>query len=194
MGMQRTPLLMQRLFERGAAVAPEAEVVTATGSGTRRQTLRQTIERSHRLARALGDAGVGIGDRVAVFMWNGSRHLEAWCAIAGMGAVLHNLNVRLPPADLEYIVNHAGSRLIIADADILPLLEPLAGRVPTVEKIVVGVEEGYGNWSTSVAEAIDYEEFIEPWSGRFAWPRLDEHAPLGLCYTSGTTGNPKGVE
>ena len=194
MGMQRTPLLMSRLFERGAAVAPETEIVTATGNGTRRQTLRQTIERSHRLARALGNAGIGVGDRVAVFMWNGSRHLEAWCAIAGMGAVLHNLNVRLPPADLEYIVNHAGSRLIIADADILPLLEPLAGRVPTVEKIVVGVEEGNENWSTSLAEAVDYEDFIEPWSGRVAWQRLDEHAPLGLCYTSGTTGNPKGVE
>ena len=194
MGMQRTPLLMSRLFERGAALAPEAEVVTATRTGARRQTIRQTIDRSHRLAWALGDAGIGIGDRVSVFMWNGARHLEACCAIAGMGAVLHNLNVRLPVADLEYIVNHAGSRLIIADADLLPLLEPLTGRVPAVGRIVVSVEEGYEDWSTSLADAIDYEEFIDPWSGRFAWPRLDECAPLGLCYTSGTTGNPKGVE
>lgn len=194
MGMQATPLLMSRLFERGAALAPEAEIVTATGGGTRRQTGRQTMERAHRLAHALGDAGVGIGDRVAVFMWNGSRHLEAYCAIAGMGAVLHNLNVRLPPADLEYIINHAGSRLIVADADILPLLEPLAGRVPSVRRIVVGVEEGFESWTTTVAEAIDYEEFIGPWPTRCAWPPLDEDAPLGLCYTSGTTGRPKGVE
>lgn len=194
MGMQRTPLLMRRLFERGAALAPDAEIVTATESGARRQTIRQTIDRSNQLAHALGNAGIGIGDRVAVFMWNGSRHLEAYCALAGMGAVLHNLNVRLPPADLEYIINHAGSRLIIVDADILPRLEPLAGRVPTVRKIVIAAEEGYENWSTSLAEAIDYEEFIESWPDRFAWPRLEEHATLGLCYTSGTTGRPKGVE
>ena len=194
MGMQRTPLSMTRLIERGAAVSPDTEVVTATATGTRRQTNRDTLERAHRLAHALRDAGVGIGDRVAVFMWNGSRHLEAYCAIAGMGAVLHNLNVRLPGGDLDYIVNHAQSRLIIADADLLGRLEPLAGRLPTVEKVVVAVEEGFENWSTSLPGAVDYEDFIAPWPDRFAWPSLDENAPLALCYTSGTTGRPKGVE
>ena len=192
--MQRTPLLMSRLFERGAAMVPDAEIVTATRCGTRRQSCRETILRSHQLAHALADAGIVAGDRVATIMWNGSRHLEAYCAVAGMGAVLHTLNARLPPSDLGYIINHAGSGLIIAEADLLPLLEPLAGRVPTVRAVVVAVEDGFEDWSTSVADSVDYEAFIEAWPTRYEWPQLDENAPLGLCYTSGTTDKPKGVE
>ena len=194
MAMQRTPLLMSRILDRGATVAPDVEVVTATETSTRRQTLRQTRDRAHQLAHALHDAGIRPGDRVATFMWNGARHLEAYHAIAGMGAVLHTLNVRLSPTDLEYIVGHAEDRLIIADADLLPLLEPLVDRIPTVGRIVVAVEEGFEDWHTNVAEAVDYEQFIGGHPTRYRWPELDETAPLGLCYTSGTTGNPKGVE
>ena len=117
-------------------------VVTATETGTRRQTNRETLHWAHQLAHALADSGIGTGDRVGVFMWNRSRHLELYCALAGMGAVLHNLNVRLARRDLEYIINHTGSKLIVADADILPLPEPLAGRRPTVERVVVAVEKG----------------------------------------------------
>ena len=127
-------------------------------------------------------------------MWNGSRHLEAYHATAGMGAVLHTLNIRLSAADLEYIIGHAEDRLIIADADTLPLLGALLGRMPSVERVVVAVETGFEDWSTDVADAIDYEDFIAGQPTRYAWPELDETAPLGLCYTSGTTGNPKGVE
>ena len=193
MAMQRTPLLMSRILDRGATVAPDVEVVTATEAGTRRQTLAETRDRAHQLAHALHDAGIRPGERVATFMWNGSRHLEAYHAIAGMGAVLHTLNIRLSPADLEYIVGHAQDKLIIADADTLPLLEPLAGRVPSVGRIVVAAEDD-AEWRTTVAEAVDYEQFIANRSNRYEWPDLDENAPLGLCYTSGTTGNPKGVE
>src|SRR5262245_23240351 len=128
--MQHTPLLMWRLIERGARVAPDEEIVTATASGTRRQTYRQLRDRSHALAHALRDAGIRVGDRVGTLMWNGSRHLEAYYATAGMGAVLHTLNLRLSDADLCYIVNHAGDRLIIVDSDLLPLLEKLRGRIP----------------------------------------------------------------
>ena len=197
MAMQRTPLLMSRLVDRGAAVAPDVEIVTATAAGTRRQTLGETRDRAHALAHALADGGIGPGDRVGTFMWNGSRHLEAYHATAGMGAVLHTLNIRLSPRDLEYIIGHAEDRVIVADADALPLLEPLAGRIPSVERIVVAVEDGFEDWSTSVADAVDYEAFIAAIAGRpsrYPWPELDENAPLGLCYTSGTTGNPKGVE
>ena len=194
MAMQNTPLLMSRLLDRGAVVAPEVDVVTATASGTRRQSLATTRDRAHQLAHALADAGIRPGDRVATFLWNGSRHLEAYHAIAGMGAVLHTLNIRLSPADLAYIIGHAEDKLIIADADALPLLEPLAGRIPSVERIVVAVESGFEGWTTRVAEAPDYEKFIAGKPNRYAWPVLDETAPLGLCYTSGTTGNPKGVE
>ena len=194
MGMQRSPLLMSRILDRGAKVAPNTEVVTATEAGTRRQTLKETRDRAHQLAHALRDAGIGIGDRVGTFMWNGSRHLEAYHATAGMGAVLHTLNVRLSDTDLEYIIGHAGDRIIIADADTLPLLEKLKGRIPSVERVVVATEEGFEGWSTEVAPAIDYEDFIAGKPSDYDWPDIDENSPLGLCYTSGTTGNPKGVE
>ena len=194
MAMQHTPLVMSRLLDRGAAVAGDVEIVTATAEGTRRQTLAETRDRAHQLAHALHDYGIRPGDRVGTFMWNGSRHLEAYHAIAGMGAVLHTLNVRLSAVDLTYIISHAQDRLIIADADTLVLLEALKGRIPCVERIVVAVEDGFEDWATSVAPAVDYEDFIAGKPRRYEWPTLDEVAPLGLCYTSGTTGNPKGVE
>lgn len=194
MAMQRTPLLMSKLIERGARVAPEEQILTATAAGVRRQTYRQIRDRSHQLAHALRDAGVKAGDRVGTFMWNGSRHLEAYHACAGMGAVLHTLNIRLGPKDLSYIINHAEDRLIIVDADLLPLLERLKDEIPTLEKTVVAAEEGFEGWSASLPDAVDYEDFIAGWPRHFDWPELDENAPLGLCYTSGTTGVPKGVE
>ena len=194
MAMQHTPLLMSRIVDRGATVSPDVEIVTATATGEHRQSLADTRDRAHQLAYALRDAGIRPGDRVATFLWNGARHLEAYYAAAGMGAVLHTLNIRLSSADLAYIVAHAEDKLIIADADALPLLEPLAGRIPCVEKVIVAVQDGFEDWSTSVAEAMDFEAFIAGKPNRYEWPELDENAPLGLCYTSGTTGNPKGVE
>ena len=194
MAMQRTPLLMSNILDRGAQVAPEEEIVTATEQGVRRQTYRETRDRAHQLAHALQAAGIGLGDRVGTFMWNGARHLEAYHACAGMGAVLHTLNIRLGAKDLEYIINHAEDQLIIVDADLLPLLEALRDAMPSVRKVVVAAEEGFENWSTSLPGAIDYEAFIDAQPTHYDWPQLDECSPLGLCYTSGTTGHPKGVE
>jgi acyl-CoA synthetase (AMP-forming)/AMP-acid ligase II len=193
MAMQHTPLLMHRLLDRGARVAPNEEIVTATADGVRRQTYRSLRDRSHQLAHALWDAGIRVGDRVATFMWNGSRHLEAYYATAGMGAVLHTLNIRLSDRDLEYIVNHARDRIVIVDADVLPLLEKLVGRIPSVERVIVAAESG-SEWQTRLPNPVDYEAFIAGKSTRYEWPEIDENSPLGLCYTSGTTGNPKGVE
>ncbi len=194
MGMQHTPLLMHRLLDRGARVAPHEEIVTLTGNGTRRMNYRQLRDRSHQLAHALRDAGIKVGDRVGTFMWNGSRHLECYYATAGMGAALHTLNVRLSDTDLDYIINHAKVRMIVVDSDVLPLLEKLAGRIPTVERIIVAVEEGFEQWDTKLPKAVTYEDFIKGKPTRYEWPEIDENSPLGLCYTSGTTGNPKGVE
>ena len=194
MAMQRSPLLMSRLLDRGARVSPTEEIVTATEAGVRRQTYAETRDRAHQLAHALKQAGVGVGDRVGTFMWNGSRHLEAYHAIAGMGAVLHTLNIRLSPKDLEYIIDHARDKLIIVDADVLPLLEQLKGRMPSVERVVVATEAGFEGWTTELADPIDYEDFIAGQPKCFDWPEIPETSPLGLCYTSGTTGNPKGVE
>lgn len=194
MAMQHTPLLMSNILDRGAKVAPNEEIVTLTESGVRRQTYKQTRDRSHQLAHALAGAGIKIGDRVGTFMWNGSRHLEAYHACAGMGAVLHTLNVRLSEKDLEYIINHAEDQIIIADADVLPLLENLKGKIPTVRKIVVATEEGFEGWATELPDPVDYEVFIDGQPTDYEWPQIDENSPMGLCYTSGTTGNPKGVE
>lgn len=194
MAMQHSPLLMSRLLDRGARIAPNEAIVTATANGTRRQTVRETRNRAHQLAHALENVGIKVGDRVGTFMWNGSRHLEAYHATAGMGAVLHTLNLRLSDKDLEYIINHAQDRIIIADADTLPLLEVLKGRMPSVERIIVATEDDSKGWKTSLPNAIDYEAFIGGQPTEFAWPEIDENSPLGLCYTSGTTGNPKGVE
>jgi acyl-CoA synthetase (AMP-forming)/AMP-acid ligase II len=193
MTMQQTPLLMHRLMDRGALLQPDVEVMTATADGARSQTLLETRNRAHQLAHALNDAGVKIGDRVATFMWNGARHLEAYHAVACMGVVIHTLNIRLAPVDLEYIINHAEDKLIIVDADLLPALEKLAGKMPSVERIVVAAEPGFENWSTTLPNAIDYEEFIKGTPSQYQWPEIDENSAMGLCYTSGTTGKPKGV-
>jgi fatty-acyl-CoA synthase len=191
MTMQQTPLLMSRLMDRGARVNPDEEIVTRTSTGVHRETYEQERARAHQLAHALADHGIGTGDRVASFMWNGYRHVEMYHAVPSMGAVLHTLNIRLSQRDLEYIINHAADRVIVVDADILPLLEQLHGRMPCVERIVVASEDGA--WSTTLPNTVDYEEFIAGRPINYDWPALDENAPMGLCYTSGTTGNPKGV-
>ncbi len=191
MTMQQTPLLMSRLMERGPLISPSEEIVTKTEAGVHRYTYADLRRRSHALAYALAAEGIGAGDRVATFMWNGAAHLEAYYAVPAMGAVLHTLNIRLAPGDLEYIVNHAADRVIVIDEDLLPLLEPLAGKMPTVERIVVVAPDG--GTSSVFTGAVNYEKFIAGADSDYAWPELDENSPMGLCYTSGTTGNPKGV-
>ncbi len=191
MTMQRTPLLLSRILGRGAALDPNEEVVTLLADGTHRQTLKATWDRANQLAHALAGAGVRPGDRVASFMWNNYRHLELYQAVPSMGAVLHTLNIRLSPTDLEYIINHAADKVIVADEDLLPLLEPLVDKMPTVERIII-CRHGEGG-ETSFASTDDYEDFISGQATEYDWPEIDENAPMGLCYTSGTTGKPKGV-
>ncbi|MEE2777547.1 MAG: long-chain fatty acid--CoA ligase [Acidobacteriota bacterium] len=194
--MQRTPLLMHRLLGRGAVLAPDEEVVSLTPGGMHRQSLRRTSERAAQLASALADAGVRPGDRVASLLWNHNRHLEMYLGVPSMGAVLHTLNLRLSPHDLEYIIGHAGDRVVVVDEDLLPLAEQLAPKLDCVERWIVSSEAGgteQGSYATSLAGAVDYEALLDGQPTLYAWPELDENAPMGLCYTSGTTGNPKGV-
>ena len=192
MTMQQTPLLLSRILGRGAILDPDVEVVTAQAGGTtHRQTLGKTWERANQVAHALKSHGIQVGDRVASFMWNNYRHLELYQGVPSMGAVLHTLNVRLSPTDLEYIINHANDRVIFADEDILPLLEPIWDKVPCVELLDI-CRHGEGGES-SFKNQIDYEDFIKGQPTCYDWPEIDENSPMGLCYTSGTTGKPKGV-
>ena len=191
MTMQTTPLLLSTLMDRAARVAPDEEVVTLGANGKHRQSYAATRARACQLANALARHGIKVGDRVATFMWNGYRHLETYQAVPSMGAVLHTLNIRLGADDLDYIINHANDRVILIDADLLPALETVVGRIPSVELIVVAGDAG--PWKTSLPNAVDYEDFIKDELTDYGWPLIDENSPLGLCYTSGTTGKPKGV-
>lgn len=191
MTMQQTPLLLSRILGRGAQLDPNEEVVTLLHNGTHRQTLKTTWNHANQLAGALNAYGIKIGDRVASFMWNNYRHLELYQAIPSMGAVLHTLNVRLSPTDLEYIINHAQDRVIFVDEDLLPLLEPLLDKIPCVELLVICRYGGGGE--SSHPNTVDYDAFIDGQETVYDWPEIDESSPMGLCYTSGTTGKPKGV-
>ena len=191
MTMQNTPLLMSRILGRGAILDPEVEIVTQQANSTHRQTIKKTWDRANQVAHALNKHGIKVGDRVGSFMWNNYRHLELYQGVPSMGAVLHTLNIRLSPTDLEYIINHADDRVIFADEDLLPLLEPLWAKIPCVELLIIcrhgeGGESSFGN-------QIDYEDFIADQPSEFNWPEINETSPMGLCYTSGTTGKPKGV-
>jgi acyl-CoA synthetase (AMP-forming)/AMP-acid ligase II len=189
--MMQTPLTMPVLMDRGPLFAPEIEIVSRTRAGTHRSTYADVGRRARRLANALARLGVGRGDRVATLAWNSFRHLEVYYAVPCMGAVLHTLNLRLALSDLEYIINHAEDSVVCVDEDLLPLLEKLAGRIPTVRHVIVF--SNTGEFTTALAPAHDYEKLIAAESPEFAWPALDENEPMGLCYTSGTTGHPKGV-
>jgi|TARA_B100000745_G_scaffold282065_1_gene215155 fatty-acyl-CoA synthase len=191
MTMQNTPLLMSRILGRGAILDPEVEIVTQQADGTHRQTIKQTWDHANQVAHALKKQGIEVGDRVASFMWSNYRHLELYQGVPSMGAVLHTLNIRLSPTDLEYIINHASDRVIFADEDLLPLLEPLWAKIPCVELLVI-CRHGEGGES-SFENQIDYEDFIADQPSEFDWPEINETSPMGLCYTSGTTGKPKGV-
>ena len=189
--MMNTPLTMSVLMDRGPALAPNVEVVTRFRDHIHRTNYGEVGRRARQLANALRRLGVSEGDRVATFGWNTFRHLELYYAVPCMGAVLHTLNLRLSPADLEYIINHAEDRIIFIDEELLPLLERLAGKIPTVQQIVVMSNKG--TFQTILSPALDYETLLAAESSDFPWPELDENAPMGLCYTSGTTGKPKGV-
>lgn len=191
MTQQSTPLVLSRLMERGPYLCPDEEIVTRTSSGTTRRNYRELRIAAHRTAHALEAFGIQQGDRVASFMWNSFEHLALYYAVPSMGAVLHTLNIRLGVRDLEYIIGHAADRIIFVDADLLPLLEQLKGKMACVERIVVVAQEEA--WETSLDNVVTLEEFVTGADESFPWPDLDENAPMGLCYTSGTTGNPKGV-
>jgi fatty-acyl-CoA synthase len=188
--MQDAPLLISAILEHGRHVYPESRVVTYEGDGHREASYAEVGERAVRLANALGALGVGDGDRVGTFMWNTQEHLEAYLAVPSMGAVLHTLNLRLFPDQLAYVATHAEDKVVIVDATLLPVLQQVAAQLPTVEAYIL---VGEGDASVLGKPVHSYEELLKAAPTTSEWPVLDERSAAAMCYTSGTTGNPKGV-
>jgi len=191
MTMMQTQLTMPVLMDRGPVFAFDVEIVSKMRDRIHRYTYADLGRRARQLANALKRLGVQPGDRVATLAWNGYRHLELYYAVPCMGAVLHTLNLRLAADQLEYVINHAEDSVIVVDDELLPMLEKLAGRLPTVKHLIVMGNAGQP--AAGLASAHDYEQLLAAETPEFTWPEMDENAPMGLCYTSGTTGNPKGV-
>ncbi len=187
--MMHFPLTLTHLLERANRYFGGVEVVSRSGDGKiHRHTWAQIHARAGKLANALAKLGVKPGDRVGTLGWNHHRHLEAYYAVPMMGAIVHTLNLRLHANELAYIARHAEDSVILVDRSLLPLLEQFVSSVPTVRHVVVMPDDG-----PTPAGKLDYEQIIEGERPEYAWPQLDENAAAQICYTSGTTGNPKGV-
>ena len=189
--MMDYPLTLQHAFQRAVRIFGKKEVVTQLDDGLHRYTYGEWGKRTIQLANALRQAGVKEGERIATFAWNTYRHLELYFAIPCLGAVLHTLNLRLFADQLVYIINNAEDQIIFIDGDLVPLLESIADKLPTVRLYVImgQVPASPGTLQPSV----DYETFIGGQPEEIDWPQVDENAAAAMCYTSGTTGNPKGV-
>ena len=190
--MQDYELSLQHVLWRLERLHEHKEVVTKQEQGLHRTTNGQMVPRINRLAAALKRLGVKPGDRVATLAWNNYRHLELYYAVPCMGAVLHTLNLRLFPQHLEFIINDAEDKVLFVDQTLLPLLKPLAGKIPSIKTIVV-MGNGSPVADQGLGEMLDYETLLQGESDDYPWPKLSERMACAMCYTSGTTGNPKGV-
>jgi len=197
--MMDVPLTVTRIMQYGSTVYGDREVVTYTAEGIRRQTYAETGARAARLANALRSLGVDGDQRVATLMWNNAEHLEAYLAIPSMGAVLHTLNLRLEPEVIGYIATHAGDDIVIVDSSMVPLLAQVLPHAAAIRHVIVAGSEGETDSSALASlagpgrEVHSYESLLAAQSDRFDWPDVDERSAAAMCYTSGTTGHPKGV-
>ena len=193
--MQDNPINLISILQHAGRWHPEREVVTHTVEGSiHRQTYADTLLRATRLATRLEDYGIRRGDCVGTLGWNTHRHLEAWYAISGQGAVCHTVNPRLFAEQITYIVSHAGDRMLFVDLTFVDLVAALLPNLPSVEAVVVMTDrEHMPDTANMSVEVFCYEEFLAEGDDSVDWPVLDDNAGSSLCYTSGTTGDPKGV-
>jgi len=191
--MQDWPLLCHRILDHAAIHHAGRPVISRSVEGPMHATdYVQVRARARKVAQRLDRDGIRIGDRVATLAWNTWRHLEAWYGIMGIGAIYHTVNPRLFPDQIAWIINHAEDRVLMTDLTFLPLLEGLADRLPSIERYVILTDAAHMP-ATKLRNAVAYEDWIGAVDGDFAWASFDENTAAGLCYTSGTTGHPKGV-
>ncbi|HMH93079.1 MAG TPA: long-chain fatty acid--CoA ligase [Streptosporangiaceae bacterium] len=197
--MMDTPLTISTILRYGSTAYAGREVITATPDGVRRRTYGELGARAGRLASALRSLGIDGDQRVATLMWNNAEHLEAYLAIPSMGAVLHTLNLRLGPEVIGYIAEHAGDEVVIVDATLVTLLVSVLPHAPSIRHIIVSTPEpetdcpDLPKLSADGRQVHDYAELLAAQTDGFEWPELDERSAAAMCYTSGTTGRPKGV-
>ena len=191
--MQDWPLLIHRVIDYAATQHAKREVVSRSVEGPIHRTDYASIRlRSLKLAQRLERDGIRFGDRVATLAWNTWRHLESWYGITGIGAIYHTVNPRLFEDQIVFIINHAADRILLLDLTFVPLVEKLASRLPTIERFVILTDAAHMP-QTSLKNAVAYEDYINEADGDFRWASFDENTAAGMCYTSGTTGDPKGV-
>ena len=192
--MQDTPLTLTYALRAAASTYADASAVTCTGTGTSRTATFATVaERAARLANGLRRLGIQGDERVATFMWNNQEHLEVYVAAPCMGAVLHTLNIRLTPEQLGFIATHADDRVVVVDSSLVGLLAPALALMPTVRVVLVVGDADVSPLEATGKDVLRYDDVLSAESPRFAWPDLDERSAAAMCYTSGTTGDPKGV-
>ncbi|MFL6580478.1 MAG: 3-(methylthio)propionyl-CoA ligase [Burkholderiales bacterium] len=191
--MMDVPLLISSLIEHAARHHGDTEIVSRlVEGGIHRYTYRDSHRRARQLAGALSALGVKAGDRVGTLAWNGYRHLEAFYGISGMGAIMHTINPRLFPEQIAYIANHAEDSYVLFDLTFVPLIEKLAPACKTVKGWIVMTDQAHMP-KAGIPNLLCYEDLIQAQAGDYEWPQFDERTASSLCYTSGTTGNPKGV-
>jgi fatty-acyl-CoA synthase len=191
--MQDWPLLCHRIIDHAALNHAERPVISRSIEGPIHRTNYAEIRaRALRVAQRLDRDGIKLGDRVATLAWNTWRHLEAWYGILGIGAIYHTVNPRLFVEQIVWIINHAEDRVIMTDLTFVPLLEKIADKLPTIERFIVFTNAAHMP-ATTLRNAVPYEEWLAEADGDFAWKSFDENTAAGMCYTSGTTGDPKGV-
>jgi len=191
--MQDWPLLIHRVIDYAGTQHAKREVVSRSVEGPIHRTDYASIRlRSLKLAQRLERDGIRFGDRVATLAWNTWRHLESWYGITGIGAIYHTVNPRLFEDQIVFIINHAADRILLLDLTFVPLVEKLASRLPTIERFVILTDAAHMP-QTSLKNAVAYEDYINEADGDFRWASFDENTAAGMCYTSGTTGDPKGV-
>ena len=191
--MMQTPLTMTQMIKRAEKYFPRKTVVSRTAGGIQRFTYKEIAERTRKLAESLQNIGVERGDKVGTLAWNHHRHLEAYFAIPCSGAVLHTINIRLSPQHITYIINHAEDKVLLIDPDIVPLIEKVKDELKTVKAFIIMTDDDELP-ETTLSPVYNYETLINEASGAYEYPDdLDENSAAGMCYTSATTGNPKGV-